>query len=424
MTADTPLHPAQHSAAAKPASAWPGQLLLCSASAGTTLGLLLVLGSPLTITSCALGLLAAALVTALAQAWPRRWTGGAGARRRSARRDRLPVTEAVAEVREVAPYLRVISGQLDGALQQTEDGVLALIRLLNEMEQNASEQVHRIQDSQRNGEELLGVIREKLLIDKQLGAILQMFVDRQEEEIGANLQRIQRLQEVKALGPLVDVIASVAQQTNFLAINAAIEAARAGPSGRGFAVVATEVRQLSTRTASAAQEIARRISAATVNIDVELRQANEASARNASTGNMRNVLGDIRAMQSRFEEASSGNRMQEMIDAVSAGHLHMSELLTQALGHIQFHDVMRQRVAQSQEAMLELDEHLQTMANQMHDQPWDPEGLLSLRQRLESQIERYVMHSQIETHAAATGAPAGSDSAPAADPSRPKIELF
>ena len=115
--------------------------------------------------------------------------------------------------------------------------------------------------------------------------------------------------------------------------------------------------------AQIAQEIASRINAATANIDVELRRANEASERNASTGNMRNVLADIRAMQSRFEDASTGNRMQEMIDAVDAGHRHMSDLLTQALGHIQFHDVMRQRVEQSQEAMLELDEHLQAMAN-------------------------------------------------------------
>lgn len=105
-------------------------------------------------------------------------------------------------------------------------------------------------------------------------------------------------EDVKSVNSILDVIQSIAEQTNLLALNAAIEAARAGEQGRGFAVVADEVRSLASRTGEATKEIFTVLERLRSNADESvslMHQSQELSELNEKfSGNTGDALVDIR----------------------------------------------------------------------------------------------------------------------------------
>jgi methyl-accepting chemotaxis protein len=128
------------------------------------------------------------------------------------------------------------------------------------------------------------------------------------------------------------------------------------------------------------------------------------------------LVGDLDGMQSDF--AKNSQLLLDVITEVDANYAESVERLTQALGHIQFQDVMRQRMEHVQEALRGMREHMQYMAQKTSDFVWDGSFDRTFNEMLEAQKSKYRMASQTVTHlAVAGGQSSNTDDGPA-------IELF
>jgi methyl-accepting chemotaxis protein len=205
------------------------------------------------------------------------------------------------------------TGQLASSTQQltvvAAESSQAVAQQMSELDQVATaitEMTATVQEVARNAGSAAAAARDA---DSQANQGKQVVIETIEtinelaEAVQHSADVINKLKDESTnIGAVLNVIKSVAEQTNLLALNAAIEAARAGEQGRGFAVVADEVRQLASRSQQSTQEIEKII------------QALQGRAKDAVQAMEE---GRDRANRSVTQAASAGQALEEITRAVS-----------------------------------------------------------------------------------------------------------
>ena len=187
-----------------------------------------------------------------------------------------------------------------------------------ELSARTEQQAANLEQTSASVKELSSTVQATAQTTQQISAQAARVRDLADCGAQAMTQAVQSVETIhgsaKRMNEIIEVIDSLAFQTNILALNAAVEAARAGEQGRGFAVVASEVRSLAQRSAESAKEIRQLISGSSEQVAASVEQIHTVGA------NLSEIVSGIRSVADNMAQisASSAAQSSTLVEITSA----------------------------------------------------------------------------------------------------------
>lgn len=329
------------------------------------------------------------------------------------------VTEEVSgELVQVHNFNEVVRGQLNNVIEQTEKAAFDIVERLQTIDEVITRLDRYVAGTSDETAELFKDSEARIARNQTVISQMEGYVQDRLKEAQADQVRVKQVvEEARSLESLIQLIKHVAGQTNLLALNAAIEAARAGEAGRGFAVVADEVRKLSGETESAVVNISRGIQSVALSIETQFQD----KLSNISLEKEKQMLEFFSTQLNELGHSYEAMMSHEagVLAEVQASSSKLAGMFMEAQASVQFQDVSRQQIEHVVQALTQLDEHAGILAERLRSFDSSDAVYTPIAQHLEDLYSRYVMEGQRAAHDSSLK----RDQAPAAT-AQSRVELF